>query len=121
MNGNVTSLHAMLPVTIMLANHREIEIDFVIDTGYTRFLTLPITIVETLELPFEYDLPANLADDSEVLVPVYTAAIRWDAEVVKTRVLALGKRPLLGTAMLDQYELLCRFKEGGKVIIEKLT
>ncbi len=35
-------------------------------------------------------------------------------------VLATGKRPLLGTALLDGYELVIQFIEGGLVIIDEL-
>jgi hypothetical protein len=35
-------------------------------------------------------------------------------------VLAMGRRPLLGTALLDECQLLAQFTEGGAVTIDEL-
>jgi clan AA aspartic protease len=98
----------------------DIAIDFVVDTGYTGSISLPEAAVAALGLQFEYDLPANLADDSEVLVPVYSATILWHGVERAVRVLALGRRPLLGTAVLDGSELVIQFAERGLVTAETL-
>jgi clan AA aspartic protease len=115
MTGRVESLHALLPITFRFSDKADIGIEFVVDTGYTGFLSLPAAGVAALELPFEYDLPANLADDSEVLVAVHSAIIVWNGVEQTVRVLALGKRPLLGTALLDGNELVVQFAEYGLV------
>jgi clan AA aspartic protease len=92
----------------------------VIDTGFTDFLCLPLEVVSILGLPFEYNMRANLADNSNVVLPVHTATILWNAEERDVRVLATAARPLLGTALLDGYELVVQFTEGGRVTIEEL-
>lgn len=120
MTGRVENLHALLPVTFRFSDKPDIAIEFVVDTGYTGYLTLPPAAVAALGLPFEYDLPANLADDSEVLVPVHAATILWNGVEQPVRVLALGKRPLLGTAMLDGNELVVQFAESGLVTVAAL-
>jgi predicted aspartyl protease len=66
------------------------------------------------------DLPANLADNSEVLLPVHAASVLWDGEARDILVIATGRRPLLGTALLDGQELVIQFTEGGLVTIEDL-
>ena len=120
MIGHVESLHALVPITFRFSDKPDIAIEFVVDTGYTGYLTLPAAAVAAVGLPFEYDLPANLADDSEVLVPVHSATILWNGGEQTARVLALGKRPLLGTAMLDGYELVVQFADSGLVTIDAL-
>jgi clan AA aspartic protease len=65
-------------------------------------------------------MPANLADNSRVMLPVHKAIILWNGEERETRVLATGRRPLVGTALLDEYELVIQFTEGGLVTIDKL-
>lgn len=77
MTGAVTNLHAMLPVIFRLPDGREISIEFVVDTGFTDYLTLPLEAVTLLGLPFSVELPAFLADGSDVLLPVYKADIVW--------------------------------------------
>jgi clan AA aspartic protease len=120
MMGHVSRLHALVPVTFRLPNRPDFAIEFVVDTGYTGSLTLPLAAIETLDLQFEYDLPANLADDTEVLVPVYSAMILWHGVERTVRVLAMGKRPLLGTVLLADCELMARFAEDGLVTIDDL-
>ncbi len=73
-----------------------------------------------LRLSFLYDLSVNLADNSEVLVPVHEATILWDGEEKEVRVLATGRRPLVGTALLNEQELVIQFTEGGLVTVDEL-
>lgn len=73
-----------------------------------------------LGLPFLYELPANLADNSWVDIRVHEAVIIWNGEERVVNVLATGKRPLLGTALLDEHELVIQFIEGGLVTIDEL-
>ncbi|WP_445637195.1 Clan AA aspartic protease [Nostoc sp. DSM 114161] len=74
-----------------------------------------------LGFPFVYDIYANLADNSNVILPVHQATIIWNAEEKVVNVLATGKRPLLGTALLDGHEIVIEFIEGGLVTINDLT
>jgi hypothetical protein len=46
--------------------------------------------------------------------------IIWNGEEREIRVLATGRRPLLGTALLDGHELVVQFTEGGLVTIDEL-
>lgn len=120
MTGKVSRLHALVPIMFRLLGQPDLAIEFVVDTGYTGSLTLPLEAIQALGLQFEFDLPANLADDSEVLVPVYSATILWQGTEQSVRILALGKRPLLGTLLLDGHELHAQFKEHGIVAIDIL-
>lgn len=119
-SGIVTDRHATVMLTFLLPNGSSLPIEFVIDTGFTDCLCLPSETVALLGLPFKYDLPANLADNSEVILPVYEATVLWDGEEREVRVIATGRRPLLGTALLDEQEFVIQFIEGGIVTIEEL-
>ena len=119
-SGIVTDRHATVSVPFRLPDRPDVTIEFVIDTGFTDFLCLPLEVVSILGLPFEYNMRANLADNSNVVLPVHTATILWNAEERDVRVLATAARPLLGTAWLDGYELVVQFTEGGLVTIEEL-
>ena len=63
---------------------------------------------------------ANLADNSRVMLPLHKAIIIWNGEEREARVFATGRRPLVGTALLDSYELVIQFTEGGLVTIDEL-
>ncbi len=117
MTGRVANLRALMPVTFRLAGQPDLAIEFVIDTGFTGALALPPTAIGAMGLPFLEDMPASLANDHTVTVPVYTATILWNDLEAVVRVLAVGRRPLLGTALLNQNHLGINFVEGGQVIV----
>ncbi len=74
-----------------------------------------------MQLPFLYRAKAGLADGTDVFIPVHVATILWNDIIErKVRVLAAGRRPLLGTALLDDQELCIQFRENGKVTLETL-
>lgn len=118
--GQVTNSHALLPVTLRFANLPDLTIEFVVDTGFAGFLTLPPAAVAALGLPYQFDTPANLADDSEVQLAVYSATVVWDGPERIVRVLATGKRPLLGMALLAGQELVVQCTDGGTVTVDAL-
>lgn len=118
--GGVQNLHALVPVTFRLDDQPDLSLEFVIDTGFAGFLTLPPAAIAALSLPYQYDMPANLADDSEVQLPVYDAAIVWNGVERAVPVLATGRRPLLGTELLRGNELVIQFAEGGMVTVDDL-
>lgn len=70
--------------------------------------------------PFIYDMYANLADNSNVILPVHQATIIWNGEEREVNVLATGRLPLLGTALLDEHEIVIQFTQEGLVTIEEL-
>ena len=71
-------------------------------------------------LTFRHDIPANLADNSEVLLPLHEAIVLWDGQEREVLVIATGRRPLLGTFVLGEPELVIQFTEGGLVTIDEL-
>jgi clan AA aspartic protease len=108
-----------LPVTILHADGR-IQVEFVIESGFTGFLSLPPYAVERLQLPYRFDQSADLADGSTIYIPIHEAEIVWQGEELVVRVLATGNRPLLGTAMLAGEELRAQFIEEGIVTVAPL-
>lgn len=119
-SGIVTDGHAIITIPLRIPNRADFSIEFVIDTGFTDELCLPPEAVALLNLPFKYDMPANLADNSEVMLPVHKAIIIWNGEEQEARVFATGRRPLVGTALLDEHELSIQFTEGGLITIDEL-
>jgi clan AA aspartic protease len=120
MTGRVENLHALVPITFRLLGQPDLNIEFVVDTGFTEELTLPPAAVIALGLPFTNELVITLANDSEDTVAVHTATIVWDGEEREVRVFATGRRPLLGTALLAGSELVAQFIQGGLVTIDSI-
>ena len=120
MTGQVTDNMAVLEVPVHLSGHPPLSIEFVIDTGFAGFLTMPPAAVAALKLPFFYKMPANLADDSNITVEVYTTTILWQGKERDVEILAMGKRPLIGRALLHGNETCIQFVEHGLVTITPL-
>lgn len=119
-SGIVVEGHAVIAIPFRITNRLDLPIEFVVDTGFTDELCLPAEAVALLNLPFRYDIPANLADNSRVMLPVHRAIILENGEDRETRVFATGRRPLIGTALLDEHEIVIQFTEGGLVTIDEL-
>jgi clan AA aspartic protease len=120
--GNVVGLQAQIGVLFCLADSSQIlEIKCVIDTGFEGFLTLPPAAIVQLQLPYLTNLNANLADNSSIRVDVHLATILWYGGQSNVSLLAMGRRPLIGTALLRDYHLGIDFCDDGTVIVEKIS
>lgn len=120
MTGTVQNRRLLLPITFRLPSQPDLTIEFVVDTGFTDFLTLPSAAVLAMGLSFLHRAPIVLADGSTAEVAVHRATIAWNDTERQVPVLATGRRPLLGTALLDGQELVAQFHEGGLVTVEEL-
>jgi clan AA aspartic protease len=116
--GRTERLHALLPVRFRLENRPDVTIEFIVDTGFTGSLSLPAGAISALGLPYLEEISANLANDADIALDVHAATIHWNETEQDVRVLATGRRPLLGTALLAGHELTARFVNGGAVTVE---
>ena len=94
------------------------DIEAVIDTGYSGFLTLPATLVTELELPFAYVGRAFLANDDEVIFDVHDVTVLWDSQPRPIKADATGSTPLVGMLLLDKHDLNIEVESGGRVFIQ---
>jgi len=51
---------------------------------------------------------------------LHLATIIWHGVEREVIVLAMGRRPLMGTALIEDYHLSVDFCEGGSVIIDEI-
>jgi clan AA aspartic protease len=119
-NGIVIGRQPQLKVVLRIVNYPDLEIGCVIDTGFEGALTLPVSAVEKLQLPFVARINANLANDDNVVTSVHRATIVWDGAEIEIPVLAMGSRPLIGTLLLNNYNLNIDFCDGGILSVETL-
>ena len=120
MQGFVSRRKVHFPVTFRLPSQPDFTLEFIVDTGFTEFLTLPLAAVTAMRLPFLYPLDAGLADGSTTRMPVHRATILWNGQERDISVVATGRRPLLGTALLEDQELRVRFRENDLVTVDEL-
>jgi clan AA aspartic protease len=119
-HGSVVGLQARMRVLVRSAENSEQAIEFVVDTGFEGFLTLPPDLVAALDLPYIAKIQANLADNSRIATTAYAISIVWNGVERDVIVLAMGRRPLIGTALLEDYHLSIDFYEGGTVLVDEI-
>ncbi len=118
--GNVRDLQARVKVAFRLPGRPDLAVECVVDTGFAGALTLSPDAIAALGLPFFQEIDANLANDADVKTAVHIATIFWDGRELEVAVLAMGRRPLLGTALLNGRRLWVDFVEEGQVVVEAL-
>ena len=93
------------------------EIEAVIDTGFTGFLTVTPALVMELGLSLEGIGRATLADGSEATFPSYDVAVLWEGEPRYVLADGADTTPLIGMRLLDSHNLSIDVEEGGRVVI----
>ena len=109
---------AVVRLTVQGPSGQSREIEAVIDTGYTGFLTLPPNLVTELGLVYRDRGRAILADGSEAVFDIYDVAVVWDTRLRNTRASSADTTPLIGMRLLDRYSLYLEVEDGGRVVIQ---
>ena len=73
-----TSLEAIIRLVVYGMNGQEHEVEAVIDTGFTGFLTLPSARIASLGLTWRGREQGILADGNMQVFDVYAATVIWD-------------------------------------------
>ncbi|MGV0029372.1 clan AA aspartic protease [Phormidesmis priestleyi] len=111
---------AIIKVAVGRIGSPKITVDAVIDTGFTSFLSLPLSIITELDLPWHYRDVGTLGDGSEVVFEIYKATVIWNGQNQIVDVAASDADPLVGMGLLYGFKLQIETIEGGAVIIEAL-
>ena len=98
----------------------DVDVDAVIDTGFTASLSLPSASVDALGLVQKSKSSAILADGSVRKFAIYNAEVKWDGTWRTVLVSAIGDEPLLGMRLLEGHELRIEVKPSGLVQIVPL-
>jgi clan AA aspartic protease len=121
MTGQVTAdREAVVRLTVRGPGGIEREVDAVLDTGFTEYLSLPSSLIAALALPYQYAMPFVLADGSPVRVAVYDGAVVWDGQERVIPVHRTDSDALIGMSLLYGSRLLLDAVGGGPVTITPL-
>lgn len=120
MRGEVRNRRAQLNITLVAPLNTHVDIECVVDTGFTDYLTLPASEIARLGLPFSHDIRARLADGTTAVMRVFDAVIRWHGNEMPISVFETGAKSLVGTALLHKNELRIQFIEGGLVTVDPI-
>lgn len=108
---------AVISLTVQDPSGQATEVDAVIDTGFTGFLSLPSALAAELGLPFLTNESAMLADGSLVSFNVHDATTLWDGQPRRVYAHISDATPLVGMRMLEEHDLSILVRDGGRVVI----
>lgn len=116
--GMVVDLRPVVCIEVRAPGRPFASVECVIDTGFEGALALPTELVASLDLPYLTGICANLADGTDVSVDAHRAGVLWNGRHMEVAVLAMGHRPLLGSALLAGTEIVAQFVDHGLVTID---
>ena len=96
------------------------EIEAVVDTGYNGYLTLPPMLTSELELTFQSEGQATLANGSVEFFDVYGVTAFWDGQQKFVDAVEADTTPLIGMALMDSHSLYLEVADGGRVVIQPM-
>ena len=94
------------------------EVEAVIATGFTGFLTVTPSLATELGLALVGTSRATLANGREVTFDVYDVAVLWDGQTRHVLADAVGTTPLVGMQLLARHSLDVELVDGGRVVIQ---
>ena len=115
-------LEAHITLTVQGGNGVAENVDFVIDTGLTEDVSLPLDIIFRLNLPRNGDIiDIALADGSTGKFDLYTAYVLWHDRLVEVEVINMESVPLIGMELLRDSNISIDAVPGGAVTIAELA
>lgn len=112
------SYEAVISLTVQGPSGLTRQIEAVIDTGFTGFLSLPLALVTELGLPFLTNESAMLADGSLAKFSVHDATVLWDGQPKRVYAHVSDAASLIGMRLLDSHSLYVEVEDGGLVVIQ---
>jgi clan AA aspartic protease len=109
-------MEAVIPVMVRDATAHLLTRDAVIDTGFSGYLTLPLTTITALQLPLSRVF--SLGNNAQANFDIYKAALLWDGQERDIKVLASEAHPLVGMSLLKGFRITIDTVDGGEVRIE---
>lgn len=109
---------AIVPFTLQGPAGQSRDIQAVIDTGYSGFLTWTSELVTELQLRYRSRDLAILADGREAVFDVYGVTVLWDGHARQVDAYVSDASPLVGMRLLDGHNLNIEVVTGGRVAIQ---
>lgn len=119
MVGRLTDENEFLfPLVLRNAAGDEIEVQAVLDTGFTGNLVLPGRVIRQLGLPQEDFEEVSLGDGSLTQFSVHEVMVVWDGEERVVTALGTDGDVLIGVQLLRGSVTLLEAVDGGDITIE---
>lgn len=112
---------AIIPLVVLGEDGQVVEIQALIDTGFTGFLTLPSNLISALGMEWRGRAQALLADGSLHVFEVYAGSVVWMDTVRMVETEAVDAAPLVGMGLLHGHELRVEVAPGRVVTIQEIN
>ena len=112
-------LEAWLTVAVADAGGELRQSEVMIDTGFTGWIALPGTVIETLGLTKRAGVPVTLATGEVRELDTYFARVFWLGALRPAIVFETEDQHLLGMQLLRGNVITIQAWDGGDVIIEE--
>lgn len=120
-NGVVNSdLEAIILLRVLGPTGQQVDIDAIIDTGFDGWLSLPPTLIGQLGLPWQRRWRALLADGTDSIFDIYQGELIWDGQPCRIAVDEADTMPLVGMALMKDFELTIQVRLHGQVTLRPL-
>ena len=118
MKGTVTSLNeALIKLRVRGGIGAESISDYVLDTGFTDYLTIRPADAVKLGTHYDHSLQYTLADGSIANLDIHTLDVLWYGIWRTVLATVVDTDPLLGMALLRGFRLTMDIVDGGIVEI----
>lgn len=115
-----TRVEATIRLRVRASDGSELDVEAVIDSGFTGSLTLPAAAIAVLGLAHQSGGRAVLVDGSVQRLDIDAAEVEWDGGWRSVMVAAVGDETLVGMRLLAGHELRIAVAPGGAVEIARL-
>ena len=119
--GAVNARHeAVVPLRVRGPAGAEFDVDAVLDTAFTGFLTLPAALISALNLTGQSQIATQLGDGTMRQLNAYDAEVEWGGAWLPVVVTEIEGTPLLSMGLLVRHEVFIEFVPGGVVDVTRL-
>lgn len=119
--GSVNARHeAVVPLRVRGPGNLWLDLDAVVDSGFTGSLALPVATASALGLARQSGGGAVMADGTVRHFDIYAAEVAWEGGWRPVLVSAVGAEALLGMRLLVGHELRIEVAPSGAVEIAPL-
>lgn len=114
------SLDPIVKATVVGVDASETIIEFLLDSGFNGFLSLPETTISSLGWRRERRQRAKMAHGISTRFDIYRGIIIWNDQPRIINVVASDSTPLIGTGLLEGSLVTMEVKPHGRIQITPL-
>ena len=116
----LTTREPILSIVIHGPSGASVNVQALVDSGFTGLLPLPRMHIERLALTFRGHAAGTLADGTRVITRRFAAWVDWHGQRRKVFALESGAGPMIGMSLLYGSRVAFDARDDGRLTIEPL-